>query len=146
MYREPCVCRAIAGCHRGDADSGGPVTASFGVTTFTAETVNPAELVSEADKALYCSKKIGRNCVTHFQDLTTLIPDESAILDKAKGEDMASAAAVVEIAQTAEERSLRTYNSTIEGWSRLLDLRDKETEGHSERVTEMTYVWHVALD
>ena len=28
------------------------------------------------------------------------------------------------------------YDSTIEGWSRALDLRDRETEGHTERVTE----------
>jgi len=30
------------------------------------------------------------------------------------------------------------YDSTIEGWSRALELRDKETEGHSSRVTNMT--------
>ena len=30
------------------------------------------------------------------------------------------------------------YDATIEGWSRALDLRDKETEGHTVRVTEMT--------
>ncbi|WP_188972578.1 PAS domain S-box protein [Deinococcus aerolatus] len=30
------------------------------------------------------------------------------------------------------------YDATIEGWARALDLRDKETEGHSRRVTEMT--------
>jgi PAS domain S-box-containing protein/putative nucleotidyltransferase with HDIG domain len=30
------------------------------------------------------------------------------------------------------------YNATIEGWSRALDLRDKETEGHTLRVTEIT--------
>jgi len=30
------------------------------------------------------------------------------------------------------------YDRTIEGWSRALDLRDKETEGHSRRVTDMT--------
>jgi HD-GYP domain-containing protein (c-di-GMP phosphodiesterase class II) len=30
------------------------------------------------------------------------------------------------------------YDATIEGWSRALDLRDKETEGHTRRVTEMT--------
>ena len=29
------------------------------------------------------------------------------------------------------------YDSTLEGWSRALDLRDKETEGHTQRVTEM---------
>lgn len=30
------------------------------------------------------------------------------------------------------------YDATIEGWSHALDLRDKETEGHTQRVTEMT--------
>lgn len=30
------------------------------------------------------------------------------------------------------------YDSTLEGWSRAMDLRDKETEGHSRRVAEMT--------
>ncbi len=31
-----------------------------------------------------------------------------------------------------------SYDATIEGWSRALDLRDKETEGHTQRVTRMT--------
>ncbi len=30
------------------------------------------------------------------------------------------------------------YDATIEGWSRALDLRDEETEGHAQRVTNMT--------
>ncbi|HEY3312718.1 MAG TPA: HD domain-containing phosphohydrolase [Anaerolineales bacterium] len=30
------------------------------------------------------------------------------------------------------------YDQTIEGWSKALDLRDKETEGHTKRVSEMT--------
>jgi PAS domain S-box-containing protein/putative nucleotidyltransferase with HDIG domain len=30
------------------------------------------------------------------------------------------------------------YDATIVGWSRALDLRDKETEGHTQRVTEIT--------
>ena len=30
------------------------------------------------------------------------------------------------------------YDATIDGWSRALDLRDHETEGHTQRVTEMT--------
>jgi putative nucleotidyltransferase with HDIG domain len=30
------------------------------------------------------------------------------------------------------------YDATIEGWSRALDLRDEETEGHTQRVTAMT--------
>ncbi len=30
------------------------------------------------------------------------------------------------------------YDTTLEGWSRALDLRDRMTEGHSQRVTELT--------
>lgn len=30
------------------------------------------------------------------------------------------------------------YDATIEGWSKALDLRDRETEGHTQRVTELT--------
>ncbi len=30
------------------------------------------------------------------------------------------------------------YDETIEGWSRAMDLRDRETEGHTRRVTELT--------
>jgi len=30
------------------------------------------------------------------------------------------------------------YDATIESWSRALDLRDKETAGHSQRVTDLT--------
>jgi putative two-component system response regulator len=33
---------------------------------------------------------------------------------------------------------LTAYDKTIEGWSRALDLRDKETEGHTQRVTKST--------
>ncbi len=45
----------------------------------------------------------------------------------------------------AEERVVQAnaelaqaYDATIEGWSKALDLRDRETEGHSLRVTNMT--------
>lgn len=32
------------------------------------------------------------------------------------------------------------YETTLEGWSHALDLRDKETEGHTQRVTQRT-IW-----
>ncbi len=38
----------------------------------------------------------------------------------------------------ANQELLRAYDETIEGWSHALDLRDKETEGHSQNVAEMT--------
>jgi PAS domain S-box-containing protein len=37
------------------------------------------------------------------------------------------------------------YDTTLEGWSRALDLRDRETEGHSRRVTEITLLLAEAL-
>ena len=33
---------------------------------------------------------------------------------------------------------ISAYDSTLEGWAKALELRDKETEGHSERVTKLT--------
>ena len=42
-----------------------------------------------------------------------------------------------ELQQTNLNLSL-AYDATIEGWSRALDLRDQETEGHTLRVTELT--------
>ncbi len=39
--------------------------------------------------------------------------------------------------RTTDELEL-AYDATIEGWSHALDLRDKETEGHTQRVTLMT--------
>jgi putative nucleotidyltransferase with HDIG domain len=44
--------------------------------------------------------------------------------------------------QTVELRRLLTelesaYETTLEGWARALELRDKETEGHSRRVTNL---------
>jgi PAS domain S-box-containing protein len=40
-----------------------------------------------------------------------------------------------ELQRTNFELTL-AYNTTIEGWSRALDLRDRDTEGHTQRVTE----------
>ncbi len=40
--------------------------------------------------------------------------------------------------QRSNTNLLISYDKTIEGWSRALDLRDKETEGHTERVTATT--------
>jgi cyclic di-GMP phosphodiesterase len=38
----------------------------------------------------------------------------------------------------AHSQLLSAYEATIEGWSHAMDLRDRETEGHSQRVAELT--------
>ena len=35
-------------------------------------------------------------------------------------------------------KSHLAYDATIDGWSRALDMRDHETEGHTQRVAEIT--------
>jgi PAS domain S-box-containing protein len=40
--------------------------------------------------------------------------------------------------QSTHQELLHSYDATIEGWSRAMDLRDKETEGHTQRVTRLT--------
>ena len=40
--------------------------------------------------------------------------------------------------QQAHTDLQEAYDKTIEGWVLALDLRDRETEGHTQRVTEMT--------
>ncbi len=40
--------------------------------------------------------------------------------------------------QRSNRELLAAYDSTIEGWSHALDLRDNETEGHTLRVAEIT--------
>jgi len=40
--------------------------------------------------------------------------------------------------EEAHHKLMLAYEATIEGWSRAMDMRDKETEGHTLRVTEMT--------
>jgi PAS domain S-box-containing protein/putative nucleotidyltransferase with HDIG domain len=47
-------------------------------------------------------------------------------------------AALLDDLQRINRELIYSYDATVEGWSRTLELRDHETEGHSMRVTEMT--------
>jgi putative nucleotidyltransferase with HDIG domain len=40
--------------------------------------------------------------------------------------------------QTSNQELSQAYEATIEGWSHAMDLRDRETAGHTQRVTELT--------
>jgi HD-GYP domain-containing protein (c-di-GMP phosphodiesterase class II) len=63
--------------------------------------------------------------------LETRSNDEVAVLTEAFNQ-------MVKSVQTSREALLHAYNSTLEGWSKALELRDKETEGHTLRVTQRT--------
>jgi len=40
--------------------------------------------------------------------------------------------------QHTNQNIQQAYESTLEGWSRALEIRDRETQGHTQRVTQMT--------
>ncbi|TLN17653.1 GAF domain-containing protein, partial [bacterium] len=40
--------------------------------------------------------------------------------------------------QLSNQELVQAYDTTLEGWARALELRDRETEGHSRRVTALT--------
>lgn len=54
-------------------------------------------------------------------------------------------ASLVEGLQRANQELLQAYDSTLEGWVRALNLRNKETEEHTRRVTEMTLRLAIAM-
>lgn len=47
--------------------------------------------------------------------------------------------------KSLNQELLIAYNKTIEGWSQALDLRDKETEGHTHRVTDLAIKFAQAI-
>jgi putative nucleotidyltransferase with HDIG domain len=47
-------------------------------------------------------------------------------------------AQLIESLEASNEELQMAYQLTLEGWVRALDLRDKETEGHTQRVTILT--------
>jgi putative nucleotidyltransferase with HDIG domain len=73
---------------------------------------------------------------------TRLEPDKEWLdfLDTLAGQAAIAIDSVVQFdkVQRSNSELSQAYNATIEGWSHALDLRDKETEGHTQRVTEMT--------
>ncbi|HEU0291404.1 MAG TPA: GAF domain-containing protein [Anaerolineales bacterium] len=40
--------------------------------------------------------------------------------------------------QRSNQEITQAYDTTLEGWARALELRDRETEGHTRRVTDLT--------
>jgi len=69
-----------------------------------------------------------------------LLQEQRTFLDMLAGQAAIAidGAQLFENLQGSNSELMLAYDETIEGWSRAMDLRDKETEGHTQRVTELT--------
>jgi len=61
--------------------------------------------------------------------LNTLISETAIALDNAR---------MFNDLEKTNMELVSAYEATLEGWARTLEMRDRETEGHSQRVLEMT--------
>jgi diguanylate cyclase (GGDEF)-like protein/PAS domain S-box-containing protein len=118
-----------------------PITISVGVATSSSQIASPSDLVKAADEALYHSKNWGRNRCTHERDIVVaelpgnLSQPYTEILEEMM---QIQADTIVSAASQIRETLANAYDAMISSWARLVDLKDQETQGHCERVTELT--------
>ncbi len=98
------------------------VTVSIGLCHIHAGTTGMESLFSRADKALYEAKTSGRNRVILWKNSSPY--SHQGIRTVANNH-------VVIVDQNAD---ISVYDETVESWARALEMRDKETEGHAQRV------------
>jgi diguanylate cyclase (GGDEF)-like protein/putative nucleotidyltransferase with HDIG domain len=105
------------------------ITVSVGVSHMQKASGSLDALLTQADQAMYAAKRAGRNQVATYQSIH--------VHQLRKGIGFEG-----ELSPNTESRqkstdAARIYDETIEGWARALELRDKETKGHAQRVTNM---------
>lgn len=97
-----------------DTDEPVSVTVSIGIAEYRTACLETTELVDAADVALYYAKRLGRNCVATFDDV-------SRRLGIHKPRDLYN------IMRESELISIETLTT-------LIDARPRHTDGHSDRV------------
>jgi len=118
------------------------ITVSVGASTYPSHFQTGADMVEHADRALYRSKQLGRNCTSHCED-------EGEEYDFCAGNSLPYTEIMREMltiqgrmltsaADRVKDSLVEAYDKTIESWCKILDMKDKETQGHSARVTDLT--------
>jgi HD-GYP domain-containing protein (c-di-GMP phosphodiesterase class II) len=89
-------------------------------------------LINQVDQAMYAAKWGGRNRVEIWTEQMVQQVRNLRIQDEE------TTISIQHRLNQGNAEAARIYDETIEGWARALELRDKETEGHAQRVTAMT--------
>jgi diguanylate cyclase (GGDEF)-like protein len=113
------------------------VTASIGVAEYDPPRDSLDTLLQRADEAMYAAKLSGRNRVILWEES---VPGSNQTLSGLKADQEISPFEERSKTMLAEsiESIGKAYDEMIESWTHALELRDLETEGHSQRVTDLT--------
>jgi diguanylate cyclase (GGDEF)-like protein/putative nucleotidyltransferase with HDIG domain len=118
------------------------VTVSIGIGEMDPENDDLDSLIKQADEALLLAKKMGRNQTVTWERgkfYNKGFPIASSLINKKNG-DFESRLLPDHVGLNGiDDISLdQTIDDLIEGYVHALELRDKETEGHTQRVARMT--------
>ena len=91
------------------------------------------ELATTIEMALY-KHSTEQELNRYRTQLESLVAERTAKLVQANQQLQAEMAERIE----AQRQLRQAYDETLAGWARALELRDTETAGHSQRVTELT--------
>jgi putative nucleotidyltransferase with HDIG domain len=92
----------------------------------------PLKLKNELIGVLYVDNRAHAGIFKeHDLGLISAFADQAAVA--------INSARLFEDLQESHRELEKAYQATLEGWVRALDLRDKETEGHTQRVTILTH-------
>jgi HD-GYP domain-containing protein (c-di-GMP phosphodiesterase class II) len=91
----------------------------------------PLKLKGTVTGVIYVDSRLHSNLFTERdRDLLDAFSDQAAIaIENAQ---------LFEGLQRSKAELVLAYDATLEGWAMALELRDKETEGHTRRVTDLT--------
>ena len=125
------------------------ITASIGIGRLDPEINDLDSLIKQADEALLAAKRVGRNQTIICEDGTFYnngfpLPSARGNGERFKKEriDLPDPYTLNGIDDAALEQ---TIDDLIEGYVHALELRDKETEGHTQRVARKTVDLAVAM-
>ena len=78
-----------------------------------------------------------RELILAFADQAAVAIDNARLFEELKAANAELETANFKLEAANIELKI-AYDATLQGWVRALDLRDKETEGHTQRVTKLT--------
>jgi diguanylate cyclase (GGDEF)-like protein len=106
------------------------VTVSIGISQISKAQGSLEMLIKQADQAMYMAKGFGKNQIIEWDDSQT--SNKNTLANKTENRKNIT---WLDHDKASKERFI---NETIIGWTKAVELRDRDTEGHSQRVAGLT--------